>query len=75
MKEKRFVTFGQDHRHVISGVVFDHNCVAVVNGNRETVFQVFGPKFCFEYDPEHWDPENIKHFPRGYIKVSTTKET
>ena len=72
MKEQRFVTFGQDHRHVINGVVFDHNCVAIVDGDRATVFELFGPKFCFEYKPENWNPEHTSLYPRGFIIVDTS---
>lgn len=28
---KIFITFGQDHRHEIDGVVFDKDCVAVIS--------------------------------------------
>lgn len=67
---KTFVTFGQDHRHVIDGKVFDKDCVAVVNGDREKVFEIFGPKFCFEYEEAYWDTTLVnKYFPRGYVEL------
>ncbi len=66
---KRYVTFGQDHTHKVNGKTFDKDCVAVVNGNREKVFELFGPQFCFEYPEEYWDENKMKHFPRGYIEV------
>lgn len=66
---KTYVTFGQIHRHEINGKIFDKDCVAVVDGNRDEVFRLFGPKFCFEYPEEHWDDSKMKYFPRGYIEV------
>ena len=71
---KTYVTFGQCHRHVINGVVFDKDCVAVIEGgspgeNREKAFEIFGRQFCFEYPEACWDKSNIKYFPRGYIKI------
>ena len=32
---KTYVTFGQAHVHNINGVIFDKDCVAVVEGGRE----------------------------------------
>lgn len=46
---KTYVTFGQSHRHIINGKVFNKDCVAVVNGDRKKVFETFGTKFCWEY--------------------------
>lgn len=66
---KTFVTFGQDHIHRINGKVFDHNCVAIVNGNRDDVFKIFGSKFCFEYSEDFWDDKTMKYYPRGYLEV------
>lgn len=65
-----FVTFGQDHRHVIDGKVFDKDCVAVVKGGREKVFELFGRKFCFEYPESHWDDSKMRFFPRGCIEAN-----
>ena len=66
---KTFVTFGQEHVHILDGVVYDKDCVAVVNGDRERVFELFGPKFCFEYPEEYWNDSKMDYFPRGYIEV------
>lgn len=71
---KTYVTFGQNHTHRINGKTFDRDCVAVVNGDRETVFELFGPKFCFEYPENYWDEDTLKYFPRGYIEVNPTKK-
>lgn len=67
---KTFVTFGQDHIHKIGDKVFDKDCVAIVNGGRDKVFEIFGPRFCFEYREDLWDEEDMKYFPRGYITVA-----
>lgn len=67
---KTFVTFGQDHVHNINGVIFDKDCVAVVEGDREKVFEIFGAKFCFEYPEAYWDDAKMSYFPRGYINVN-----
>ncbi len=72
--EKRYVTLGQCHAHSIGGKTFDKDSIAVVEGNRETVFELFGPKFCFEYTEEEWakqvDKGILDYFPRGCIKVN-----
>lgn len=65
----RYVTFGQDHRHEINGRVFDKDCVALVIGDRETVFEIFGRVFCFEYTPEEFKRVDMRHFPRGIIRI------
>jgi hypothetical protein len=66
---KTFVTFGQSHSHTINGKVFDKDCVAIVKGDRQKVFEIFGPKFCFEYSAEDWKEESMQYYPRGYIEV------
>jgi len=75
---KTYVTFGRDHTHHINGKTIDHNCVAVINGNRDDVFKMFGPKFCFEYSENEWndsydggnaDAVMKQYYPRGYINV------
>ena len=66
---KTYVTFGQDHMHRINGQVIDKDCVAIVNGGRDQVFAIFGPKFCFEYPEDIWDENKMVYFPRGYIEI------
>jgi hypothetical protein len=67
---KTYVTFGQGHTHRVNGKTFDCDSVAVVNGDRDTVFEIFGPKFCFEYAEEEFDMTSMKYFPRGLIEVN-----
>jgi len=66
---KIYVTFGQDHRHEINGIVFDKDCIALVNGTRKTVFGLFGEKFCFNYNCYKDIEKSIPYFQRGIIEV------
>ena len=62
---KTYVTFGFDHKHIIADLVIDHNCVAVVEGNREEVFRIFKNKFSFE----SLELPDMKFFPRGLVFI------
>ena len=66
---KTYVTFGRIHTHSINGKVFDKDCVAVVEGDRNTVFELFGQQFCFEYPEAGESRPDMKYFSRGYIEV------
>ena len=71
---KTYITFGQIHIHHINGKTFDKDCVAVIESpsaheGREKAFQLFGPKFCFEYPESEWTDSNMRFYPRGYISV------
>lgn len=66
---KTYVTFGQTHRHVIEGNIFDRDCVAVLDSKswengQAKARERFGPQYCFDY---YDTPPNMKHFPRGFI--------
>jgi hypothetical protein len=68
---KQYVTFGQDHRHEIDGVILNADCVAVfeapdADSGREKAFELFGRKFCFHYAGT---PPNMQYFPRGEVNV------
>ena len=69
----RYVTFGQNHVHSIDGKTFDKDCVAVIEGDREDIFKIFGDKWCFEYSEKQWEDKDKKCFlrlyPRGLIKL------
>lgn len=71
---KTYVTFGQAHTHSVNGKTFDKDCVAVVHGDREKVFEIFGPAFSFEYSEDTWDDKNMRYYPRGYITVDEAPE-
>ena len=71
---KNYVTFGQDHTHRVNGKTFDRDSVATYDSldgidGRDKAFELFGPKFCFHYTEENWDPSSIRFFPRGYVEV------
>lgn len=71
---RTFVTFGQDHIHGIGGKIFDKDCVAIVHGDRDKVFELFGDQFCFEYPEDRWDERDLRLFPRGYVEVDTYEQ-
>ena len=71
-----YVTFGQVHRHVVNGKVFDKDCVAVIKAEthregREIAVKVFGDEFFTTYDDATF--RNIigmmDYYPRGKIKL------
>lgn len=65
----RYFTFGQVHVHEYQGVVLDKDCVVKITADdpRQTMFDLFGPKWSFEYP----DPPDMRHFPRGIITLDT----
>lgn len=70
-----YVTFGQDHLHVIDGVTFDRDCVAVIISNnaqegRAKAFKTFGAKFCMEYFDDEFNPSMMTFYPRGLININ-----
>lgn len=69
-----YITFGQDHMHRVHGKTFDCDCVATIqaetqSAGRERAFELFGPRFCFEYFNEQFDLSTMHFFPRGLIAV------
>ena len=75
MAVKTYVTFGQDHSHVINGKELDKDTVAVITSEsyctgREKAFKLFGRRFCMEYPENFWDSSSLKHFPKGYVEVN-----
>lgn len=69
-----YVTFGQDHVHKIGDKILYKNVVARFQANtpsegREKAFELFGPKFSFEYHDQKWNEENMKYFPDGYVDL------
>jgi len=73
--QKTYVTFGQDHTHRINGTTIDKDCVAVIvsedaKEGRKIAFELFGPKFSFEYPEKYWNDEKLSYFPRGLVRVN-----
>ena len=65
-----YVTFGQVHRHKVNGIIFDRNCVAVVEGKdykaaRAVAVEAFGIEFCTTYDKM----PDMSFYPRGCIEL------
>lgn len=65
----QYFSFGQDHRHVIAGTVFDANCLVKIQnddgGARKKMFELFGPKWCAQYT----ELPDMTFFPRGVIEL------
>jgi len=69
-----YITFGEDHAHVVNNITFDKNCVAAIPSNNRTegrhkAFDLFNIKWCFEYFDREFKREDLKYFPRGIINV------
>jgi hypothetical protein len=65
--QTKYFTFGQCHRHVYKGIVFDKDCYVKVTSEDpvQTMFDVFGRKWSMQYD----EPRNMEFFPRGVIEL------
>ena len=70
---KTYITFGQEHRHVIDGQVFDKDCVAEVNLPEEEARAIFMPKFCFSYTD--LSKVKLEYYPRGLVTLDEGAKT
>lgn len=66
-----YVSFGQIHRHEIKGVVFDKDCLALIDGKNDSdahdkAMRIFKGKFAFLYRIR----PDMHFFPRGVIYVN-----
>ena len=72
---KTYITFGFDHVHMINEIIFDKDCVAVIETQnaaqgREKAFELFGKQFCFEYPENYFNFDTVAlYYPRGLIKI------
>ena len=68
---KTYVTFGQEHVHRVNNKTFDCDCVAVVDGGRDRVVELFELRFCFTYTQEQLDNGQLdmSYYPRGVLEV------
>jgi len=71
---RHYVTFGQTHTHRVNGITLDCDSVACYEAKdyaegRNKAFELFGPKFCFDYHDKDFDMEDLKYFPRGIINI------
>ena len=77
-KRSRFVTMGQEHKHLLTDSEYpvnftvDRNIVVLVTvpeGDedrvRDYIFELFGPQWCFEYQ----NKPDMSYFPRGVMAV------
>jgi len=62
-----YFTFGQDHIHTVNGRVFDKDTIVEISSPspRDTMFEIFGCKWSMQYNI----PPDLKHFPKGIIKL------
>lgn len=62
-----YFTFGQSHRHVIGGEVFDKDCVVKIEGEdaREKMFKLFDSKWSMQYE----EKPDMSLFPRGVFNI------
>jgi len=70
--KRSYITFGQVHRHEVNGVVFDKDCVCLIESEsdpREVAFEVFGRKWAMEYPEKYFNMDSLKHYKRGIIKL------
>lgn len=72
---KTYITFGQDHVHIIDGKTFDKDCIAIIESSshdtaRTLAFKFFGDRFCFSYPEDEFDHSMMKYFPKGFIEVT-----
>ena len=72
---KLYVTFGQEHSHVIVGKVFDKDCVAVIDCTtledaRNKAFEYFNRGYSFKYYDRQFDMADLQYYPRGLIEVT-----
>lgn len=63
----QYFTFGQAHRHVVGGIIFDKDCVVEITADdpRQVMFYTFGNKWSMQYDT----PPDMSHFSGGIIKL------
>lgn len=66
-----YFTFGQKHTHSYNGVTLDRNIVIKITADnpRDKMFELFGDKWCFEYDKE----PNMEYFPKGIFDININK--
>ncbi len=71
---KTYITFGLSHKHEIDGIIFDKNCVLMIESNcteanRQKAFNLFGDKFSTECPEEFFNYESMKYYSRGIINL------
>lgn len=64
-----FLTFGQEHRHVLKSMYFDKDCIVQIEAKdydeaRKVAFMVFGKGWAWLYESF----PGLGFFPRGILK-------
>lgn len=77
--ETTYITFGQDHKHIIGDRTYDKDCIATIScanasEGRQLTVDVFGDKFCTTYHEEDLPEGVLRHFPRGFLAVVLPKK-
>jgi len=71
---KIYITLGQDHIHKVGGMVYDKDCVVVIEAEdeesgRQIAFDNFGKKWFTSYTENNWDETKLRYYPRGYKEL------
>ena len=71
---KIYITFGQIHKHIVNGKVFDRNCVAVFESKneyegRKKAFWVFGNQWHNLFPANQFNNKLLIYFPRGLLQL------
>lgn len=64
-----YFSFGQTHTHRINNVTLDKDILVKITAKdpRARMFELFGPKWAFEYN--EITPDMERHFPRGVVEI------
>ena len=76
---KTYISFGKIHKHNVGGVIFDRNCIGVLESNDDEdaikiILNIFGNKLSTIYHEKDWDDKNMKFYERGYISIPYQQE-
>lgn len=71
---KHYVTFGHEHIHKIEDKILYCDVVARFEADsyeegRKKAFELFGPKFSFDYHGDQWNEEDMKYYKGGYVDL------
>lgn len=72
---KYYITFGEIHAHSVNGITFDKDCVAVIEAEtredaKEIAYESFLSQYCFMYNENQWDTDDMEYYRRGYLAVN-----
>ena len=75
MKNKMYISFGQDHHHTVEGQEYDANTLALIycdsyGHGRELAFEAFDGVFSFSYYNDDYKPEDWAQFNMQIIELN-----